>query len=95
MASSLGALKIHEDPLLEQKDQQIRDLQDENLSLKQELESLRVGFPDEPKTPLQERKNRYNAPGSGRSVSKRYVELRIVNVRKLRTVKSTFDLNVE
>lgn len=105
MASSMTALKIHEDPLLEQKEQIIRDLEDENLSLRQELESLRVGFPEgriplfvlfwdylpqthtpiffhllfqtsvnwvlEPKTPLQERKNRYNAPGSIRSVSKK------------------------
>jgi len=46
MASSLGGLKIHEDPLLEQKDAMIRDLEEENLSLRQELESLRVGFRD-------------------------------------------------
>ena len=83
MAASMGALTVREDPVLEQKEQIIRDLEDENLSLKQELESLRVGFPEgtlrpesiidiEPKTPLQERKNRYNAPGSIRSVSKRY-----------------------
>ena len=85
MAASMGALTVREDPVLEQKEQIIRDLEDENLSLKQELESLRVGFPDgmksprfqeivvdeEPKTPLQERKNRYNAPGSIRSVSKK------------------------
>jgi hypothetical protein len=74
MASSMSTLKIHEDPLLEQKDQLIHDLQDENLSLRQELESLRVGFRDEPKTPLQERKKLYNGvPGSVRSVSKRFV----------------------
>ena len=82
MAESMRGLTVREDPLIEQKDQIIRDLQDENLSLKQELESLRVGFRDglsqpcnadvEPKTPLQERKNRYNAPGSIRSVSKKY-----------------------
>jgi len=46
MAASMGSLKIHEDPVLEQKEQLIRDLQDENLSLRQELESLRIGFPD-------------------------------------------------
>jgi hypothetical protein len=46
MASSMGSLRIHEDPVLEQKEQIIRDLEDENLSLRQELESLRVGFPD-------------------------------------------------
>ena len=83
----MGALTVREDPVIEQKEQIIRDLEDENLSLKQELESLRVGFPDgtnrpesivdvEPKTPLQERKNRYNAPGSIRSVSKKYKHLR-------------------
>jgi len=42
----MGSLTVREDPLLEQKEQQIRDLQDENLSLKQELESLRVGWGD-------------------------------------------------
>lgn len=58
------------DPLLEQKNVQIRTLEDENLSLRQELESLRVVFREEPRTPLQERKmNR--GPGSVRSVSKR------------------------
>ena len=79
----MGALNVKEDPLLEQKEQRIRDLEDENLSLKQELESLRVGFRDgkceprnyaefvEPKTPLAERKMKYNAPGSIRSVSKK------------------------
>ena len=46
MAGAMGALTVREDPLLEQKEQQIRDLQDENLSLKQELESLRVGWGD-------------------------------------------------
>jgi hypothetical protein len=46
MAASMNALTVREDPLLEQKEQIIRDLEDENLSLKQELESLRVGFPD-------------------------------------------------
>lgn len=46
MAASMGALTVREDPILEQKEQIIRDLEDENLSLKQELESLRVGFPD-------------------------------------------------
>jgi hypothetical protein len=46
MAASMGSLKIHEDPLIVQKDQKIRDLEDENLSLKQELESLRVGLRD-------------------------------------------------
>jgi len=81
MASSMKGLTVREDPLIEQKEQVIRDLEDENLSLRQELESLRVGFRDglsfgtklitEPKTPLQERKNRYNAPGSIRSVSKK------------------------
>jgi hypothetical protein len=80
----MSTLTVHEDPLLEQKEQIIRDLEDEIWSLKQELESLRVGFRDgrhlilyllilEPKTPLQERKNRYNAPGSIRSVSKKYL----------------------
>jgi len=82
MASSMDKFSIKEDPVLEQKEQLIRDLQDENLSLRQELESLRVGFRDgtdvpavilmvEPKTPLAERKNRYNVPGSVRSVSKK------------------------
>jgi len=42
----MGALTVMEDPVLEQKEQLIRDLEDENLSLKQELESLRVGFRD-------------------------------------------------
>jgi hypothetical protein len=81
MASSLKKLKLH-DPIIEQKDEQIRRLQDEILSLKQELESLRIGFRDdgiylrddpdiEPKTPLRESK-RYNAPASVRSASKRY-----------------------
>lgn len=80
----MGALTVREDPVLEQKEQIIQDLEDEILSLRQELESLRVGFRDgrhlicilltlEPKTPLQERKNRYNAPGSVRSVSKKYL----------------------
>jgi hypothetical protein len=46
MAASMQTLNIHEDPVIEQKEQLIRDLQDENLSLRQELESLRVGFPD-------------------------------------------------
>jgi cell fate (sporulation/competence/biofilm development) regulator YmcA (YheA/YmcA/DUF963 family) len=46
MAASMQTLSIHEDPVIEQKEQLIRDLQDENLSLRQELESLRVGFPD-------------------------------------------------
>ena len=46
MAGAMGSLTVREDPLLEQKEQQIRDLQDENLSLKQELESLRVGWGD-------------------------------------------------
>ena len=46
MAASMESLKIREDPVLEQKEQIIRDLQDENLSLRQELESLRVGFPE-------------------------------------------------
>ena len=46
MAASMQSLNIREDPVLEQKEQMIRDLQDENLSLRQELESLRVGFPD-------------------------------------------------
>ena len=50
MAASLQALNIHEDPVIEQKEQLIRDLQDENLSLRQELESLRVGFPDGKRT---------------------------------------------
>jgi hypothetical protein len=72
MAASMGGMSIREDPVLEQKELLIRDLQDENLSLRQELESLRVGFRDEPKTPLQERKNRFNAaPASIRSVSKK------------------------
>jgi hypothetical protein len=44
MASSMSTLSIS--PLLESKDSQIRILEDENLSLKQELESLRVGFRD-------------------------------------------------
>ena len=48
MAGAMGSLTVREDPLLEQKEQQIRDLQDENLSLKQELESLRVGWGDGP-----------------------------------------------
>jgi hypothetical protein len=34
------------DPLLEQKEKIIRDLEDENLELRLELESLRVGFRD-------------------------------------------------
>ena len=42
----MGALTVREDPVIEQKEQIIRDLEDENLSLKQELESLRIGFPD-------------------------------------------------
>lgn len=79
----MGALTVMEDPVLEQKEQLIRDLEDEKLSLKQELESLRVGFRDgifphfsevnwkEPKSPLAERKMKYNAPGSIRSVSKK------------------------
>jgi hypothetical protein len=46
MASSMRGLTVREDPLIEQKEQIIRDLEDENLSLKQELESLRVGFRD-------------------------------------------------
>ena len=82
IASSMDKFSVKEDPVLEQKEQLIRDLQDENLSLRQELESLRVGFRDgavvlavmlmvEPKTPLGERKNRYNVPGSVRSVSKK------------------------
>jgi hypothetical protein len=44
MASSMSNLTI--DPVIESKDSQIRMLEDENLSLKQELESLRVGFRD-------------------------------------------------
>jgi hypothetical protein len=84
MAGAMGSLTVREDPLLEQKEQQIRDLQDENLSLRQELESLRVGWGDgptprgmfgvlilEPKTPLAERKMKVNGPGSVRSVSKK------------------------
>ena len=51
MAASMGALTVREDPVIEQKEQIIRDLEDENLSLKQELESLRVGFPDGMKSP--------------------------------------------
>ena len=46
MADAMGSLTVREDPLLEQKEQQIRDLQDENLTLRQELESLRVGWGD-------------------------------------------------
>ena len=46
MAASMSALTICEDPVLAQKGQIIRDLEDENLSLRQELESLRVGFRD-------------------------------------------------
>lgn len=46
MAASMGALTIREDPVLEQKGQIIQELEDENLSLRQELESLRVGFRD-------------------------------------------------
>jgi hypothetical protein len=45
MASSLSQISI-QDPLLEQKEKLIHDLEDENLSLKLELESLRVGFRD-------------------------------------------------
>jgi hypothetical protein len=45
MASSLTSMTIA-DPLLEQKDKIIRDLEDENLELRLELESLRVGFRD-------------------------------------------------
>lgn len=51
MASSLNTMSIT-DPLLEQKESIIRDLEDENLSLRLELESLRVGFRDGiPSTP--------------------------------------------
>jgi hypothetical protein len=46
MAGAMGSLTVREDPVLEQKAQQIRDLEDENLSLKQELETLRVGWGD-------------------------------------------------
>jgi hypothetical protein len=49
MASSMSTLTI--DPVIESKDSQIRILEDENLSLKQELESLRVGFRDGPIPP--------------------------------------------
>jgi hypothetical protein len=42
---------------------------------------------------------RYNAPGSIRSVSKKYVSrpdrVKDVDGRKLRTVKSIFDLNAD
>jgi len=46
MASSLTSLSLAADPLLEQKENIIRELRDENLELRLELESLRVGFRD-------------------------------------------------
>jgi hypothetical protein len=48
MASSLTSLSLAADPLLEQKENIIRELKDENLELRLELESLRVGFRDGP-----------------------------------------------
>jgi hypothetical protein len=46
MAESMGNLTIREDPAQERQEQRIHDLEDEVLSLKQELESLRIGLKD-------------------------------------------------